>query len=132
MTLVLCDELIRERGLIGWVGFAAFAAYKTVLWFGRKPLYKAAKQRRNMQLLFLRVFRAQKSSRHFFDLLSARSRYSGSIQLIAGTDLATTTLEPQDFLDFLAGRLSRNFLHNRGEVEKRMASFDHSPDNDGR
>jgi hypothetical protein len=59
-------------------------------------------------------------------------RYVGSIQLIAGTDLATATLQPHEFLDFVRGRLSRQFIQGRVELDQHLAEMDARPDWDGR
>jgi hypothetical protein len=51
-----------------------------------------------------------KVSQRLFDALDKHWRHVGSIQMIAGPDLATTTVEPHEFLDFLRGRLARRFI----------------------
>ena len=132
MTLIDCSALASERGALGWAGLLAFAAYRLVVTLGLKPLHRAALARAPARLLLLRVFGAQRQSERLFDLLGARWRYRGSLQLIAGTDLATTTLEPHEFLDFLSGRLARNFIHGPADLERRMAELDLAPDPDGR
>ncbi len=132
MTLIECSALASERGALGWAGLLAFAAYRLVVALGLKPLQRAALARAPARLLLLRVFGAQRQSERLFDLLGARWRYRGSLQLIAGTDLATTTLEPHEFLDFLSGRLARNFIHGPADLERRLAGLDLAPDPDGR
>lgn len=131
MTLFQCSGLTTEQGVLGWLGFLAFGGYKLVLFYGLRPLQRTAAGR-NTKLLLLRVFGAQKRSEWLFDLLSARWRYAGSIQLIAGTDLATTTIEPHEFLDFLSGRLRRSFIRSVDDLNRRMAALDLRPDSDGR
>ena len=132
MSLIDCSALASERGAFGWAGLLAFAAYRLVVTLGLKPLHRAALARPPARLLLLRVFGAQRQSERLFDLLGARWRYRGSLQLIAGTDLATTTLEPHEFLDFLSGRLARNFIHGPADLERRLAELDLAPDPDGR
>ena len=132
MTLIECSALASERGALGWAGLLAFVAYRLVVTLGLKPLHRAALARAPVRLLLLRVFGAQRQSERLFDLLGARWRYRGSLQLIAGTDLATTTLEPHEFLDFLSGRLARNFIHGPADLERRMGELDLAPDPDGR
>ena len=102
MTLVECSALATEQGGFGWAGLLAFAAYRLVVGLGLRPLHRAALSEPPARLLLLRVFGAQRQSERLFDLLGARWRYRGSLQLIAGTDLATTTIEPHEFLDFLS------------------------------
>jgi hypothetical protein len=60
-----------------------------------------------------------------------RWRYFGSIRLIAGTDLVDTTIEPYEFFEFLSGRLSRAFVKDREDLERRLSSNQPSPDPDG-
>ncbi len=132
MALIACSRLATEQGALGWLGLLAFAAYRLVVSFGMRPLARGAGAQPNARLLLLRVFGAQRRSERLFDLLGARWRYRGSIQLIGGTDLATTTLEPHEFLDFLSGRLARNFIRGRADLERRVADLDLRPDPDGR
>ncbi len=132
MTLVECSALATEQGGFGWAGLLAFAAYRLVVGLGLRPLHRAALSEPPARLLLLRVFGAQRQSERLFDLLGARWRYRGSLQLIAGTDLATTTIEPHEFLDFLSGRLARNFIHGPADLERRLAELDLAPDPDGR
>jgi hypothetical protein len=132
MTLFDCIDLSLDRSFIGWSGLAAFGAYKLVLALGLKPLERTAARRHNVQLLLLRVFGRRRHSERLFSLLSARWRYAGNIQLIAGSDLATTTLEPHQFLDFLSGRLRQNFIYDATDLERRLSTIDLRPDPDGR
>ena len=132
MTLLLCSRLATEQGMLGWTGLLAFGAYLLVVRCGLRPLGRAALAQPNARLLLLRVFGAQRRSERLYDLFNARWRYRGSMQLIGGTDLATSTLEPHEFLDFLSGRLARNFIHGSADLERRMATLDLRPDPDGR
>jgi hypothetical protein len=59
------------------------------------------------------VFSLAKRSERLFDAFGAHWRYLGPIQLISGPDLATTTIEPHEFLEFLTGKLARRFIGNR-------------------
>ena len=59
-------------------------------------------------------------------------RYAGSVQLIAGTDLATENLEPHEFLDFLSGKLGRRFIDDSPTLDRKVAEMDTRPDADGR
>ena len=66
------------------------------------------------------------------DLIATRWRYIGSIFLIAAPDLAARTIEPGKLLAFLRGRLGRLFVHDRTELEQRLAAIDERRDPDGR
>ena len=59
-------------------------------------------------------------------------RHIGSIQLIAGPDLALANLEPHEFIDFVSGRLSREFISNATDLRERMDQAQGRPDPDGR
>src|SRR5205814_8172025 len=59
-------------------------------------------------------------------------RYTGSVRLIAGPDLANATVEPHEFLDFLAGRLQRRFISGSAALEQRLAETPLRRDPDGR
>jgi hypothetical protein len=55
----------------------------------------------------------------------------GSIGLIAGPDLATTTVEPHEFLEFIGGRLGRLFIMSEHELGDRLRDLDLRSDPDG-
>ncbi len=131
-TLFFCAPLVASHGLIGCIGVTTFLAYKGITHFGLAPLRNAAARREAPQLLLLRVFGTRRRSEPLFDLLATRWRYAGNIALIAGPDLATSTLDLHDFLDFVSGRLRRNFIHSQQDLDRRIAAIDHGPDPDGR
>jgi hypothetical protein len=83
-------------------------------------------------LLILRVFSLGHRSERLFDSISKLWLRSGSIGLIAGPDLVTTTVEPHEFLDFMGGRLSRQFVQSESDLNKRLDQIDTQPDPDGR
>jgi hypothetical protein len=132
MTLFNVIDLALDRGFMGWLGLVAFAGYKSVAVLGLRPLRRAAAQRRTSRLLLLRVFGRRRHSERLFALISAHWRYAGSIELIAGVDLASTTLELRQFLDFLSGRLRLSFINDEGDLQKRLDKIDLAPDPDGR
>jgi hypothetical protein len=67
-----------------------------------------------------------------FDKLRKHWPYAGSISMIAGPDLITTTIEPDEFLEFVSGRLGRQFVRDREDLERRVEITDTGPDPDGR
>ena len=118
-----------------WVlsGVAAFLVYKLAVLVGFRLL--RANQNgmpSNTRLLLLRVFALGKRSERMFDLVTKHWRHIGSVQLTAGPDLATTTVQPHEFLEFLSGKLARRFINGKGELDRRMAEMDMNPDFDGR
>ena len=51
--------------------------------------------------------------------------------MIAGPDLATTTIEPHEFLDFVSGKLDRRFIDNGRTLDLRIDQMDLAPDREG-
>ena len=87
---------------------------------------------RPVTLLLLRVFRLGARSERFFDKLRRHWQEVGSISMVAGPDLVTALIEPDEFLDFLAGGLDRRFVASSADLDGRIASVDLAPDPDGR
>ncbi len=86
----------------GLSGLLAFVIYKVVSRVGFSLLHrKESPARKSTTLLLLRVFALGKRSERLFDALATHWRHAGSILLIAGPDLATTTAEPHEIWDFL-------------------------------
>ena len=85
-----------------------------------------------VRLLLLRSFTLGERSNRLFQDLESLWRSIGSVQLVGGVDLALTTLEPHELLDFLRGRSGREFVHCPADVDARLASFDYARDPDGR
>ena len=56
----------------------------------------------------------------------------GSIDLIAAPDLASRTVEPSTFLEFVRGRLKRLFIRTPEDLRARIAALDDKPDPDAR
>lgn len=118
-----------------WIftGAVAFAAYKLTVWaafalFARQRGEGTA----GRILLLLRVFSLGQRSQILFDFLSKIWLRIGSICLIAGPDLVTATVEPHEFLDFVGGHLSRQFVQGETDLEQRVSLMDTRPDSDGR
>jgi hypothetical protein len=83
-------------------------------------------------LTFLRVFSLGRRSEALFDAVAGHWRDIGSVQLITGPDLARSTVQPQQFLDFLSGRLRRHFVSDRASLQRSLAERDRGVDPDGR
>ncbi len=115
-----------------WIltGLVAFAAWKAVALLGFRLTRNQAGLPRT--LLLLRVFRLGKRSEQLFDKLRKHWQSAGSISMIAGPDLVTTTVEPHEFLEFLSGRLGRQFVGGRPDLDRRIAAMDAAADPDGR
>lgn len=83
-------------------------------------------------LLVLRVFQQDEAVETLFDRVIERWRLTGNTVLIAGTDLISRTLDPDDLFTFLNGRLGERFIASPAQVPARLAEFDLKPDPDGR
>jgi hypothetical protein len=122
-------------GSAGWSSLTMllpYAAYRLVTRFGRWRLYRSATEHVPVRLLLLRVFGSRSRSERLLRDVGAYWRYLGSVQLIAGTDLAAEALEPHEFLDFAIGKLSRHFVQDDDDIGERIAKLDLLPDADGR
>jgi hypothetical protein len=78
------------------------------------------------------VFSLGKRSARLFDAFAKLWRHTGHIHLIAGPDLATSTVEPHEFLDFLSGKLGRRFISGPDTLAQRLAESEQRRDIDGR
>jgi hypothetical protein len=118
----------------GWIftGVVAFAVYKMAVSVGFAKGYRyPLKTEAPPDLLLLRVFALGRRSEALFRMLSKLWLRTGNIRMIAGPDLATTTVEPHEFLEFLARRLRQRFIQDRAGLDDRMAAMDPSPDRYG-
>ena len=117
-------------GLV-WAGAAllAFLVYK-LAWLA---LWAAAPvpPEHGRGLVFLRVFSLGRRSDRLFDALARHWRHIGSLQLITGPDVAQSTVQPHQLLDFLSGRLADHFVVDGHALEPLMAQRDTKPDRDG-
>ena len=117
-----------------WIasGFVAFAIYKLVA-AGLFNVFGVCRRAKcnGQRLLLLRVFALGKRSEQLYDTLGKSWRNVGSIQMIAGPDLATTTIEPHEFLDFVSGKLDRRFIDNGRTLDLRIEQMDLVPDREG-
>jgi hypothetical protein len=130
-SIYVCVALMNHTS--GYLlGLLPFALYKLVVRYGLRPLATGQEPRRNARLLFLRVFGSPGRSEKLFDLLSARWRCAGSIQLISATDVARVRFEPDEFLDFLGGRLASGYIRSDVDLDRRLADLDLRTDPDGR
>jgi hypothetical protein len=134
-ALWLVFGLVHSIGLVfeGWywilTGFAAFAAFLAVRSAGFAMLRRSAKQRPR-RLLLLRVFALGPRSERLFDLLQKHWLRAGDIVMIAGPDLVTSTVEPHEFLEFLASGVSRQFVKDRADLARRLEGMDTAADPD--
>ena len=98
---------------LAWIiaGPAAFAMFKIA---SRLTFSFGASVQRDSgaspELLLLRVFSLGKRSERLYDAFGGLWRFAGQTRMIAGPDLATTTIEPHEFLRFVSGKLDGMFI----------------------
>ena len=115
-----------------WVltGLVAFVGYKLVSSFSLNRMSK--KQDAPARLLLLRVFALGRRSNEWFYRFSKLWRHAGCVNMIAGPDLVTLAVEPHEFLSFLGGGMSRQFVKNEHDLESRISDLDCQADVDQR
>src|ERR1043166_1064563 len=128
-ALMLSLSLFREHSVLAMsAALVPLIAWRLTLTLALQPTFKAARERPPQTLLLLRVYGFGRRSRRLFDLLGARWRLLGSIDLIAAPDLASRTVEPATFLDFIRGRLVRLFVRTPDNLRERLDAIDRKPD----
>jgi hypothetical protein len=110
----------------------AFLVYKIITAVGIALWCRKRRERKGPHLLHLRVFSLGQRSERLFNSIAKAWRYTGSIHIISGPDLATVTVEPNEFMDYLTGRLERKFIDDPEAIAERIAQMDTLPDRDGR
>ncbi len=116
-----------------FTGLVAFVAFKLTVKLGFKFLVRRSHDiAEGPMLLLLRVFSLGQRSERLLNVITRVWLRTGSISLISGPDLVTATVEPHEFLDFIGGRLSRQFIQDEKDLEQRVSQMDTRPDPDGR
>jgi hypothetical protein len=120
---------------VGDVGATAFVELLAWLWI---PL-PFGLLRRTMAppgdpptLLVLRVFQHDVQVEKLFDQVIERWRLTGNTVLIAGTDLLSRTLDPDDLFSYFSGHLADRFVADEASLSRTLAELDLRPDPDGR
>ncbi len=119
---------------VAWIllPLIAFAVFLVVTRIGLKVLAKQGTRSDNAPvLLWLRVFALGKRSERLFQVLTPRWLRTGSMAMIAGPDLATGTVQPNQFLEYLARRIRMQFVTDDTDLDRRLANLDLRPDPDG-
>ena len=119
----------------GWAlsALVAFVVFKIAVSVCHKQLRsKSDNCHDDPALLVLRVFALGKRSERLFDAVTKRWRHVGNVRLIAGTDLALSTVAPHQFLAFISGKLGRLFIGDEPAMDRNLAELDTRRDADGR
>jgi hypothetical protein len=129
-AFVFSAQYASDAGWKGVAGLAGFVAYRAVAQLGlaisRPP------NQPGMRLLVLRVFGFRGRTEKLFDSVAQRWRFRGGVAMIAGTDLAARTIDPDDTLAFLAGDLRSRFVQGPHDLEEHLKLMDEACDPDGR
>jgi hypothetical protein len=125
-------NLAFEGALWTLAAVLAFAAHKVVARAGFALRGRRQPARSAPRLLVLRVFALGERSERLFESVQRHWRHVGTVSVIAGPDLATSTVEPHEFLDFVTGRLARRFIGGPAALEQRLAETVPRRDRDGR
>jgi hypothetical protein len=67
-----------------------------------------------------------------FDHVVQRWRVNGRALLISAADLASRTIEPDELVAFLEGRLRDRYILEPEDLRRQLAAIDAAPDHDGR
>lgn len=117
-----------EYGLLSLLSFPIYKFTGFVLFH----LLKYTSNRgSSQQLLLLRVFALGKDSRDLFDQVLKYWRYAGSLHLITGPDLATSTIDPHEIISFITGNLKNSFCEDEESITSNIAKADLLSDQDG-
>jgi hypothetical protein len=111
-------------GLGGFVVYRLAAEAGMAVW--RRP------DNPGVRLLVLRVFGFRSRTEKLFDAIAQQWRFRGEVAMIAGTDLAARTMDPDDTLAFLGGDLRSLFIAGADDLQHRLTLLDEIRDPDGR
>ena len=118
---------------LGWQSvwtLAGFFIYRAVVAIGLR-LWKVS-DTEGKTLLLLRVFGFQKRTERLFDAVAGQWRFEGEVRMIAGSDLAGRTIDPDDTLAFLGGDMRSRFVQSGDDLQAKLAALQHRRDPDGR
>lgn len=130
VTLLETISQLQASGATGLSFLLAFVAYKTVSMIGLARIRATHAVEAPQALLMLRVFGHMARTRRLTDQLGHYWRYSGPINMIGGTDLATSLIEPNELFQFWSRRLRRIFLANDADIQARLHTLDVGRDPD--
>jgi len=124
-------------GAIADLGWGALIVFLPLLWIplGARVMRATTGRRppgRPPTLLVLRVFQQDANVQDLFNRVVDRWRLTGNTVLIAGTDVLSHTIDPDDIFTFLDGRLGERFILQAADVPRRLAAFEWHPDVEGR
>ena len=128
-ALVYTSYIVSAHGPVGVLGLLPFVVLCVVLVVGHRLVRRPVSQ--PARLLLLRTFGSRGRSTRLLRSLTRQWRWVGSVELVVAPDVATEVLEPDEFLDFLRGRLGLRFVSDRAALQRQLGSLDLAPDGDG-
>ena len=131
-TLVQTVILVLMKGPLFLVGILGFPIYLGTRRLLLRMMVRGRERRPPIRLLLLRVFGFDKRTERLFDRLEKHWRFIGTIEMIAGADLALRNIGPVEFVDFLSASLQRRFVRDEIDFENRVRTMDDATDPDGR
>jgi hypothetical protein len=129
LTVIQTSILVAiDRGP-AWPAWLAYVAF----WWVSRHLMAGLRDESPPQarLLLLRVFGHDLRTERLLDELSLRWRPLGTVELIAGRDLAYRNVDPAELYGFLTGDLSREFVKDPQHLAQRLSQRDERQDPDG-
>lgn len=114
--------------LCGLLGFPLYLALAR----GARGLLQPPTDLHAPALLLLRVFARRGPTTGLFHALSRYWRHQGPIRMIAGYDLASEAVEPDEMMAFLRRRLADHFITGPAVVARRLQAAPPRRDADGR
>lgn len=131
--LVTLIETLNQMGTAGVASLydlSAFAAYKSVSMIGLRRIRPTQAADTPRALLMLRVFGFTSRTRRLTDQVGHYWRYSGPINMIGGTDLATSLIEPDELIQFWTRQLRHKFIATDADLHARLNTLDDGRDPD--
>lgn len=129
-NIIYAIYILLEDPKYALLSLLAFPAYKLA---GYLPFYFLRKRKVkevSPRMLLLRVFALGVDSRNLFERILRHWRYAGSVQMISGPDLATTTIEPHEVISYVSGNLNKSFCEDEASIIKNVSAADTLPDLD--
>lgn len=122
LLITIAEMILLASSLKSWtpILLVAFVAYRIIVGIGLKLASREAAASNAPNLLVLRVFGFARRSERLLDEVGLRWRYIGPINLIAGTDIATSFLEPYELFQFLSGRLSDAYIVDAAMLDEKL------------
>jgi hypothetical protein len=132
VAFLFSAQYASDFGWKGIAGLGGFVVYRAMVEIGLSISSQPAPDESGVRLLILRVFGFRSRSERLFDSIAQRWRFRGGVAMIAGADLASRTIDPDDTLAFVAGDLRSRFVRGTDALAGRLKLMDELRDPDGR